>query len=169
MNIEIEIWKDVPGYEGLYQCSNLGRIKSLPKKMGKGFSKLKYKKPTLNKNGYYYCNLWKNNKSETFQLHQIVAITFLSHSRKKMKIVIDHIDNNKSNNNCNNLQLVTQRHNVSKDKINKYSKYTGVRFIYNKWNAQIKINYKSINLGSFNTEIEAHEAYQNKLKSIENE
>jgi NUMOD4 motif/HNH endonuclease len=166
MNNEVEIWKDIPNYEGLYQCSNFGRIKSLPKIMGYGYSKLKLKIPTLNNKGYYYCNLWKNNTSKTFLLHQIVAITFLEHVASKMKVVVDHIDNDKTNNRVSNLQLITQRQNVSKDRTNKHSIYTGVRFIYNKWSAQIKINNKTQYLGYFNTETEAHQAYQNKIKSI---
>lgn len=170
MNNEIEIWKDIPGYEGLYQCSNFGNVKSLVKRMGNGFSKEKLKTPTVNpKNGYYYLNLWKNNKSTTYQLHQVVAITFLGHERRRMIKVVDHIDNNKNNNSVLNLQVITQRENVSKGKINKTSKYTGVKFEYNRWRAYIRINKKTITLGRFNTEYEAHLAYQNKIKEINNE
>jgi hypothetical protein len=85
------------------------------------------------------------------------------------RIVVDHIDNNPLNNCLSNLQLITHRENISKDRKNKSSKYTGVYFDSKtkKWISTIKNNREKINLGYFENEKEASEYYQNALKSIE--
>jgi len=91
-----------------------------------------------------------------------------------MLLVIDHIDNNKSNNRLDNLQLISNRENSSKTlkKIQgkTYSKYVGVTWNkqINRWIAQIQVNKKHIHLGTFINEYDAHIVYQNKLKEIDN-
>lgn len=158
-----EIFKDVPDYEGIYQVSNLGRVKSIK------FNKEKILKPSVNNRGYSYVNLCNKEKVKNVRIHQLVAITFLNHELCGYKLVVDHKDNNPLNNNVNNLQLVTARYNSSKDKKGGSSNYTGVSWDKdsNKWASQIKINGKSKNLGRFNSEKEASEYYQAALKSIE--
>ena len=155
-----EIFKDIPGYEGLYQVSNLGRVKSL--KCGKE----KLLKNSINFQGYYRVGLSKDRKLFTKKIHQLVAIAFLNHIPCKYKIIVDHINNNPLDNRLENLQLITVRENTSKDRKDGSSKYIGVSFQKErkKWMATISVNRKNINLGRFNTEIEAHNAYQNKLK-----
>jgi hypothetical protein len=135
MNTE-EIWKDIPNYEGLYQVSNLGIVKSLR------FNKEKILKQRISNKGYLLVNLRNNNNDKTYSVHKLVAITFLNHKPCGMKLVIDHIDNDKKNNNSNNLIEISNRENCSKDKKNKTSKYTGISFckITKKWIAQIQIN-----------------------------
>ena len=100
-------------------------------------------------------------------VNQIMAIAFLSHKPCGHKIVVDHIDNNKLNNKLYNLQLITHRENISKDKKGS-SKYTGVCWhkIKNKWQSSIAINGKIKYLGIFTNEIEAAQAYQNELKKL---
>lgn len=167
-----EEFRDVEGYEGLYQISNLGNIKSLSKFVSKGFCNFTTKEKILiqsiNKNGYHSVKLCKNKIKKTFNIHQLVAITFLNHKPKYDNLIIDHINNNKSDNRVLNLQLISQRLNTSKDKENKTSKYTGVSFAKtrNNWISQIYINGKSIVLGRFTSELEASNAYQNKLKEL---
>lgn len=168
-----EIWKDVIGYEGLYQVSNLGRVKSLPKTWvaGKGTIKkhdgiiLKLIKDIY---GYYLVNLCKENKQKTLKVHQLVAIAFLNHTPCGHKLVIDHIDNNPLNNNVFNLQIVTHRYNTHKQQGRYTSIYKGVHWskVRKKWMSNIRINGKTICLGAFNEEIEAGIAYQNQLKEI---
>jgi hypothetical protein len=154
-----EQWKPVVGYEGLYEVSNFGRVKSY----------VRYKdgiilNMSINSTGYPRVCL----KGKFHNIHLIVAKTFLNYIPKK-GYVIDHIDDDKTNNNKNNLQIVTHRYNITKSKKGT-SKYTGVCWdkYYNKWKSAIQINGKIKNLGKFDCELKAHLAYQNKLKEIEN-
>ena len=113
-----EIWKDIPNYEGIYQISNLGRIKSL-----KG--KEKILKLLIDKQGYYMVRLWENGKTKQFYIHRLVAEAFLDYkcNYKKLKdeeyllfnkenLVVNHKDENKLNNNVNNLEWCTNRFNI---------------------------------------------------------
>jgi hypothetical protein len=104
-------------------------------------------------------------------VHQLVAMAFLNHTPCGMNLVVDHINSNKLDNRVENLQLITQRENSSKDIKNKTSKYTGVSWCKHrgKWLSQIYLNKKTYNLGRFNCELSAHLAYINKLKQIKNE
>ena len=168
-----EIWKDIPKYEGLYQASNLGRVKSLKRKArhfsGERLVSERILKGAVNRHGYIYVVLAKNGYQKTFQAHQLVAMAFLNHTPSGYKEVVDHIDNDKLNNRVDNLQITTNRHNSSKDKKGT-SKYAGVcwRKASGKWYAQIYINVKVNYLGLFEDELEAAEAYQNALKETNN-
>ena len=156
-----EVFKDIPGYEGIYQVSNLGRVKSFR------FNKEKILKPTVGSHGYYTVGLCKG-KRKTISVHQLVAMTFLNHKPDgTTKVVVDHIDNNPLNNRLYNLQLVTNRENTSKDKKGS-SKYRGVSWAKerNKWISSITINGKKKTLGYFNCELAASDAYQKKLAEI---
>jgi len=164
MQQQEEIWKDVPGYEGYYQVSNLGNVKSLK------FSKEKLLIPCFNSVGYLTVNLYKNGDIKMFQIHQLVAIAFLNHIPDGTnKIVVDHINNIPTDNRLENLQLISNRENLSKDKKNTSSKYTGVSWHKKnkKWLARIRINGNRKHLGYFINEIEASNAYQNTLKNLE--
>lgn len=165
-----EIWKAIPGYEGYYEVSDQGNVRSLDRKVGSMFFKGKVLKQNINK-GYYRLELSHKSKGTTFQTHQLVAMAFLNHKPCGFKgFVVDHIDNNPLNNNLSNLQLISHRENSSKDVKNKTSLFTGVSFIKskNKWSSNIHFNGKKKHLGYFTSEIEASEYYQNALKSIEN-
>jgi hypothetical protein len=159
-----EIWKDIPNYEGRYMVSNRGRAKGLKGILSTyvgntGYIKLKIYKPRQ-----------KGVKRVTINIcmHQLVAMAFLDHVPCGNKIVVDHIDNDKTNNNLNNLQLISNRENTSKDKKGGSSKYVGVYWDKpsKKWKAQIYINGKSKHLGYFTNEIDASNAYQDALKNI---
>lgn len=171
--MEEEIWKDIPDYEGLYQVSNFGNIKSLKRYVKHTDNNLKLIKerickPLSNKK-YYAVALSKNGKYKQVYIHKLVAICFLNHKPDKTnKIVVDHINNNSFDNTLKNLQLITNRENLLKNKKNKTSKYRGVYWFKktNKWGSKIYINGKNINLGYFLKEDEAYLAYKNKLKEL---
>ena len=160
MGQQREEFRSISGYEGLYEVSNFGNVKSLTND--------KILKPCLGSRGYYMVRVYKDNKGNTMSIHVLVAMAFLGHKPDGYKIVVDHIDNNKLNNHVSNLQLISNRENTSKDKKNGTSKYTGVTWYNasNKWLAQIAINSKKKNLGLFETEDEAHETYQKALKML---
>lgn len=174
-----EIWKDVPNYEGLYQVSNLGRVKSLSRKIyNLKTNNLLYtqkeiiKKPKIKKSkrNYYVVGLFKDGKGKDFTIHQLVAMAFLGHKPCGYELVVDHINNNSLDNRVENLQIITHRENCSKDKKNKTSKYSGVSWSNKnkKYCSMIDINGKSTYLGLFLNEYDAYLAYQNKLKEIKN-
>jgi hypothetical protein len=171
-----EIWKDIPEYEGLYQVSNLGRVKSLPKEwtVGNGTIKRhsgKILKLHANRHGYLMVRLSKNIKPRGFGVHQLVAIAFLNHKPCGLKLVIDHINDNKLDNRVENLQIVTARYNAYKTQGKYSSQFKGVSWSkkYKKWQSLILMNGKRKHLGYFTDEYEAHLAYQNALKQHEYE
>jgi len=153
-----EIYKDIKGYEG-YQVSNLGNVKSF-----KGIKERILKNNSCG-DGYLAVALHESGKQKTFKIHKLVAVAFLNHTPNGHKIVIDHINSIKTDNRLENLQLITNRENLSKDKKGS-SSYTGVcwREKANKWTSSIYINGKRKYLGSFNTERIAHIVYQKALK-----
>lgn len=105
-----EIWKDIKGYEHLYQVSTLGRVKSLPKM--KGF--YKNKERILNEipiQGYKVVNLSKNNTVKHHLIHRLVAETFIDNPENKL--FVNHINGNKSDNRINNLEWCTRSENDS--------------------------------------------------------
>jgi hypothetical protein len=169
-----EIWKDIPNYEGIYQVSNLGKVKSLSREICNDrwcfISKEKILKDSANSRGYHQVVLYKNFKKKSIKVHVLVAICFLNHVPDgTQKLIVDHINNIKTDNTHYNLQIITQRLNSSKDKKNKTSKYTGVVLHKqtNKWVSVIRIDGKSTHLGLFANEIDAKLAYENKLLEIE--
>ena len=162
-NEQEEIWKDIPGYEGLYQASSLGKIKSLKYNNGKKEKELiSYD----DGRGYLCLVLSKNKKRNTFKVHKLIAITFLNHTPCGHKIVIDHINNDRKDNRVCNLQLITNRENASKDRSNYTSSNVGVFWCKreNKWCSKIHIEGKTYNLGYFKDEEKASEKYQKVLK-----
>lgn len=102
-----EIWKDIVGYEGLYQVSNLGRVKSL--NYGKS-GKEGLLKPKTRKNGYLEIGLRKEKKSKYILVHRLVALAFVDGYEEGL--VVNHIDENKQNNVWTNLEWVTSQYNV---------------------------------------------------------
>lgn len=165
-----EIWKDIPNYEGLYQASSMGRVRSLTRLTefisGRiGILNGRIRKVHISNDGYYKTCLCKNGKQKSFRIHQLVAMAFLGHEICGHKMVINHIDSNRLNNKLENLEVVTSRENCAKRVLPKTSKYVGVSWCSErgKWKAQIKINGKGIMLGRFKTEEEAYNAYQNEL------
>ena len=156
-----EIWKEVPNYED-YMVSSRGRAKSLK------FGKERLLKQSLVNNSYLKVTLSKEGNKKQFYIHVLVAIAFLGHVPDGHKLVVDHYpDKTKTNNNLSNLRLVTNRGNLSRR--GGSSNYVGVSWFKrdSKWKSQIRINGKIKYLGLFTNELEAHEAYQKKLKEIQ--
>lgn len=176
-----EIWKDVVGYEGVYMISNFGRVKSLSRRIRflqrdskeelYRTSNTKILTSKSDNNGYKLVILRNGIKPKTIRVHTLVAQSFLKHENNNRKLVIDHIDNDRTNNHINNIQIITQRLNCSKDKKNKSSKYTGVHFCKtsNKWCAMIRFNGARKNLGLFKNEEDARDSYVKFLNKIKNE
>ena len=106
-----ELWKDIEGYEGLYQVSNLGRVKSLDKIDSIG-RKIKGRnmKLRLNKCGYVDVKLSTDSIEKDKLVHRLVAEAFIPNTDGKH--VINHIDGNKQNNCVNNLEWCTQKENI---------------------------------------------------------
>lgn len=160
----METWETITEFNQ-YEVSNYGNIRHVLNKKNLILQK--------DKKGYLRIKFYnkKSKAKKTIRVHILVAKYFLKHDTdKSLKLVIDHIDNNKSNNHFSNLQIITNRENCSKDKPNKTSKYVGVSYdkFRNKWAAEIRENKKRHKLGRFNNEYDAHIAYQNKLKEIQN-
>ena len=97
-----EIWKDVPGYEGLYQVSNLGNVRSLNYR---GRGKTRILSPGKDKKGYLHVSLFKDKNRTIVQIHRIVAITFIPNPNNLP--VVNHKDWNLGNNCVDNLEWCT--------------------------------------------------------------
>jgi hypothetical protein len=110
-----EIFKDIKGYEGLYQISDKGRVKSLARKVNhphSGFQTLKEKilKSGKNSRGYLVVILCENKIRKTSMVHRLVATTFLRNFGDKK--TINHKNGVKTDNHLGNLEFVTQKENV---------------------------------------------------------
>ena len=158
--MKIETWINIKGYEGMYQVSNLGRVKSL-QRYRKNYSKLqpvpeKIKSPYLKGNGYLFTQLYKDGKSRNFYIHRLVACAFIKDYSDSLQV--NHIDMDKQNNNVVNLEMVTNRENHIK--AHKFrGRKRGAYKHYDKFRAVIQINNKTKHLGTFKTKDEAYDAY----------
>jgi len=169
-----EEFREVKDYEGLYEVSNLGNVKSLEKiKLHLGKYPISCKeiilKGGVGGRGYLIVKLFKDGKSSTNPVHKLVAIAFLGHTPNGYKgFVIDHVDNDSLNNKVDNLQLISQRFNATKDTKNKYSNYKGV--FYNKtnnnWRGQVQIQGKQYYTKKVETEEEAYKLYKIMLNEL---
>lgn len=101
MIIMEEIWKDVEGYSGIYKVSNFGRIWSNYKK--------ELKVPQVYKSGYLFVTLYKNGKGTIFLIHRLVALAFVPGWFEGA--VVNHKDEDKTNNRVDNLEWCDQRYN----------------------------------------------------------
>lgn len=120
-----ELWKDIVGYEGLYQVSNFGNIKILGRdiKYPDGSirrRKTKLKKILLDRNGYPYVYLTKDSKSKFFSVHRLVALHFIEIPESLIKegytadtLQINHKDEVKTNNRADNLEWCTAKYNIN--------------------------------------------------------
>jgi hypothetical protein len=108
----MEIWKDIVGYEGFYQVSNLGRVKSLDRVVQSKEGKLINRKgrnivEIVDANGYSRISLCKNGFEKAFKIHRLVANAFLNGEGQ-----VNHKDGNKQNNHVSNLEFCTALHNL---------------------------------------------------------
>ena len=130
-----EIWKDIPGYEGYYQISSCGNVKSLPK-IKKIFCEKEYitkeKILGVDKNSRGYKRIWlsKEGKRKRIFVHRMVAETFIPNPDDKP--CVNHIDCNIENNNVNNLEWCTKKENSEH----------AVKLGRTKWTEEQKINQR---------------------------
>jgi hypothetical protein len=111
-----EVWKDVVGYEGLYQVSNLGNVKSVARAVKRiGQSDLPVKERILkqqdDKAGYKTAMLSKGGKLKLLKVHRLVAIAFIENPEGYP--IINHKDENKQNNKADNLEWCTHKYNTN--------------------------------------------------------
>lgn len=153
--MEQEIWKDVVGYEGRYEVSNFGNVRNM-----KGI----ILKPAFSV-GYPCVNL-SNRVQKTKKVHQLVAQAFIDKDYTKKKLVVDHIDGGRCNNNLKNLRLVSHRQNLHNYKGG--SDFVGITKRRNRFESNIRYDNKAVYLGTYDSEIECKDAYNKALYKILN-
>lgn len=166
-----ETWKDIPYFDGSYQVSSLGRIKSTRRYvLNNGFKSLireRILKQQKNRKNYNVVSLSFNRKKSTMIVHRLVAICFIENPSNKSQV--NHIDFDKDNNKIYNLEWNTNRENAHHFRSQKKStsKYVGVHYSKKnkKWTAQISIIGKTYSLGVSNDEDEAHKLYKRALNN----
>lgn len=114
--MEFEIWKDIPGYEGYYQASTLGRIRSLDRTIIDATgNQRRYKGNVLRLSdagkGYLNVMLSKNGKRATPRVNRVIAMTFLDNPNGYTQV--NHKDENKANNRADNLEWCTPQYNTN--------------------------------------------------------
>lgn len=115
-NLANEVWKDIIGFEGMYQISNLGRVKSLSRILTSKNGKQTYRsvrilKSCINLHGYYYVNLYKGAKQYPRQIHRLIAEAFIPNPHNYP--FIDHINTVTTDNRIENLRWVTPKGNTN--------------------------------------------------------
>lgn len=166
-----EQFKDIKGYEGLYQVSNYGRIKSLPKIVNtklKNVSSRKTKekilKCNLTRDNYLSVNLVKNKKNKTIRVHQLVCNTFIENEENYK--CINHKDSNPRNNKIDNLEWCTQSYNIKYAYKKGNAKPTRTRCV-----VQMDKNYKIMNVFNSINDACRHigkKGHQNIIKCCQN-
>ncbi|HSE99845.1 MAG TPA: NUMOD4 domain-containing protein [Nitrososphaeraceae archaeon] len=170
----IEEFRDIPDYEGLYQVSDLGRVKSLSRVILKNGKYPFESQPRILKANlattYLKVNLYKEDIVVTKSIHQLEAVSFLNHTPWNNDLVVNHKNFIRWDNRFENLEIVTKRENGNQKHLESTSKYTGVSWSKskNKWSSVIYVDGKSKHLGYFDDELEASKYYENAFIAIQN-
>lgn len=127
----MEIWKDIKGYEGDYQISNLGRVKTLKKQVGRKETE-KIMTPTTTYQGYSRIVLRKNGKVRMFAVHRLVAEAFIP--KVEGKPIVDHINGDRKDNKVENLRWCTFRENAQNTRKMLSDRYNSVKVVDSKGN-----------------------------------
>lgn len=168
-----EEWKTIKGYEGLYEVSTLGRVKSLDRYVNCCYGSKQLRKGRLIRfihkpNGYLMASLCKSGNRKNFYVHRLVAEAFLE--KQEGKDFVNHIDRDRKNNNLNNLEWVNVRENIlyslpyRKKRNNCYHGIYGYAIRKRKGAYEVGLDKKYI--GRFKTLEEAEKARDNYLKSL---
>lgn len=133
-----EKWKDIEGYEGSYQISNLGRVKSLERYNSKG-DKLKEKilKNRVNSQGYLSVVLYRDNTKKQYKVHKLVAKHFIPNPNNLP--YINHINQQKNNNRVENLEWCTPQYNSNYSLGKPILQFTKSGEIVRKWGSAMNI------------------------------
>ena len=168
-----EIWKDIQGYEDFYQISNLGRVKSLERKItnNKGISyksSSRIRKLVPDKDGYLLCSLSKEGEIKMIKVHREVAKAFIINFTNHYQI--NHIDGDKTNNKVNNLEWVDNRSNQNhRYKLSNKKLPRGVtQTDSGKYRTRITINKIQYLLYNGECSKEASRLYEESLENWEN-
>lgn len=156
-----EIWKDIAGYEGKYQVSNLGNVKSTVRCVSKDYVILK---PRIHTGGYVRVTLPVPAGRVDRYIHRLVAQAFIENPNNEQ--YVNHIDGDKKNNAVVNLEWVNKRENINHYIQNckvKTSRYTGVSLENNCWSAVLYIGKQAFYLGGYKTEDQAAIAYKSEF------
>ena len=139
----MEIWKNVPGYEGIYEASNYGRVRSCAWQWGQ-----KTLKPrTCKKGSGDRVNLWKNGEPRTLLVSRVIAATF-HNNLLNTSMTVNHKDGNRQNNNADNLEWMTLANNIQHGFENGLYKQKAVTLTcFETGNSQ---NFRSMSLASRN-------------------
>lgn len=109
-----EEWKDIKGFEGWYQVSNLGRVRSVERRINNNGTLQTYKshilKSSISNKGYFYVVLYKQNKATHRYIHRLIAEHFIENPKELP--CVNHKDANKLNNNIINLEWCTHKQNI---------------------------------------------------------
>jgi len=145
MKNQEEIWKDIAGFEGYYQVSNLGRVKSLSRELNvkNGIRKTKERiiANTNNGTGYLICSLSKKNKRKSILTHRLVATAFIENFDILKEV--NHKDGNKKNNSLCNLEWVTRQENINHSWDNKLTNCIGETHHSSKLNNSLVLELRS--------------------------
>jgi len=167
----IELWKDIPEYEGLYQVSDLGRVKSLEKPRKKSannpnsFVRVRIMKASISQR-YLNTALYKDGLSKSFLVHHLISIAFLNFKPNMGDIIVDHINNISTDNRLVNLQLITRRHNNVKD-VKSKSEAVGLYERNGLFNVTINSNGVRCSLGSFKDKNQAIQKHKEAFDLLE--
>jgi hypothetical protein len=145
-----------------YTINKFGVIKNDKNKVIKPYIQ---KSKQSNHKGYFRLAITTNGQRKSMLVHILMAKTFLDYDSYQNPVV-DHKDNDSFNNDLNNLQITTKRHNSSKDITRKVNNLLGTYKRGKTYVSRIKINGKKVYLGSYKTELEAHNVYMKALNNI---
>lgn len=173
----MEKWKDIEGFEGMYQISNHGRVKSLERNVKiRDFTRRipeTLLSLTLDSKGYTKVSLRKNNKTFYKRVHILVANAFLDNAERKHEV--NHKDHNKTNNHIKNLEWSTRKENMNHEALSnnkpRSNNKSGLKGVYfdkhsNSWRASISINNTRIFVGSFENKDTAHKMRNKKITEL---
>jgi hypothetical protein len=167
-----EIWKDIEAYEGLYQVSNLGRVKSLPKEHRYGSKSEKILKPrTKKENDYARVSLCKDGKIKSFRRARLIAQTFITNPENKYSV--NHINGIKSDDRVENLEWATaseQNYHMYKFGLKDLSYMNKVSFKGNKHTIEAKDKVSNANKGKtpWNKGMTKQEEYEYRINKKRN-